>query len=370
MSVIRASRRETGVGPWIVSILGVVLADLSFWFVIQPDFGFFAGGGAEESVVLLRIVEAVLMVVFSGTLIYAGYWLANSKYDQEQTWWAALWSILGLAGIVSVIVLVQAHQIAAGNPVDRSVVIEEIIMGAGGGGIAGLLIGLATARAMWNAEEVAEQRNSFEFLNKLLRHNVLNGVQIIHGHATRLDRKVDDDARSHIDTIENRSESIAALTQNARRVAQTFSGDSELEPVLLSDVLTEEIHAAQMSFDEAAFEVSVPEGVHVRANGSLAIVFENVLANAVEHNDSDDPCVDIDVDVGESTILVSIADNGPGVSPDERAELFEPGDEGDHGFGLYLVNTLVEHYGGEMWVADSDAGGAVFQIELRRATPE
>jgi len=36
------------------------------------------------------------------------------------------------------------------------------------------------------------------------------------------------------------------------------------------------------------------------------------------------------------------------------------------GIGLYLVQTLVDQYGGRVWVEDNEPTGAVFLVELRR----
>jgi signal transduction histidine kinase len=73
----------------------------------------------------------------------------------------------------------------------------------------------------------------------------------------------------------------------------------------------------------------------------------------------------------EETVVVRIADNGPGV-PDHRKEaIFGEGEAGldssGTGIGLYLVESLVDSYGGDVWVEDNDPEGAVFVVELPRA---
>lgn len=39
-------------------------------------------------------------------------------------------------------------------------------------------------------------------------------------------------------------------------------------------------------------------------------------------------------------------------------------DSGGTGIGLYLVNTLVDNYGGDVWIEDNDPKGAVFTVSL------
>ncbi|XGI84646.1 sensor histidine kinase [Halorutilales archaeon Cl-col2-1] len=70
----------------------------------------------------------------------------------------------------------------------------------------------------------------------------------------------------------------------------------------------------------------------------------------------------------EGHVVISIADNGPGVPDNEKDEIFGRGEKGleseGTGVGLYLVDTLVENYGGEVWVDDSEMGGAAFKVKL------
>ncbi|MFW6434792.1 MAG: sensor histidine kinase [Halovenus sp.] len=96
--------------------------------------------------------------------------------------------------------------------------------------------------------------------------------------------------------------------------------------------------------------------------------FRNLLNNAVQHNDSDQPEVRLSVQVDEESARVVIADNGPGIPDDQRAEIFGKGEQGADssgpGIGLYLVHTIVNQYGGDVWVEDSHLGGAAFVVEL------
>ena len=70
-------------------------------------------------------------------------------------------------------------------------------------------------------------------------------------------------------------------------------------------------------------------------------------------------------------MTVRIADNGPGVSESSKRTLFMAGEKGSDSsgmwLGLYLVETLVTDYGGDVWIEDNEPRGAVFAVKLRRA---
>jgi signal transduction histidine kinase len=111
--------------------------------------------------------------------------------------------------------------------------------------------------------------------------------------------------------------------------------------------------------------------IEVVANEMLASVFRNLLNNAVQHNDKDSPVVEITCDVHDEDVEIRIADNGPGIPDELKGSLFEEGKKGIEssgtGIGLYLVQTLVDQYGGDVWVSDNSPTGAVFHLQLPKA---
>jgi PAS domain S-box-containing protein len=75
-------------------------------------------------------------------------------------------------------------------------------------------------------------------------------------------------------------------------------------------------------------------------------------------------------------VVVDVADNGPGISPENRERLFEPffstkSDKGGLGLGLSISRGIVERFGGTLEALPSEPGsGAVFRILLPVAENE
>ena len=70
---------------------------------------------------------------------------------------------------------------------------------------------------------------------------------------------------------------------------------------------------------------------------------------------------------------MEVADRGPGIPPEARAQLFEKfgsveaqqgGRRKGIGLGLYLVKLVAEGHGGTVSVADRPGGGTVFRLTL------
>jgi len=116
----------------------------------------------------------------------------------------------------------------------------------------------------------------------------------------------------------------------------------------------------------ASVETDLPASALVTANDGIRSVVDNLLENAAEHNDADDPRIDVSVTVASETVRLTVTDNGPGVPDDLKESVFEPTEDGSGG-GLSLVYTLVTGYGGDVRVEDADPRGARFVVDFPRA---
>ena len=221
-----------------------------------------------------------------------------------------------------------------------------------------------------------EQNERLELLNRIVRHDIRNDMQLVQGMADLLDDVSDDADQPHLETIRTRTEHVVELTDLMGELmdALVTETDENLEPTTLSFVLDREVREAESSYPDASIRTrgNVPL-VEVVANDMLRSVFRNLLNNAVQHSDRDEPAVEVTADMtrGGHTAIVRIADDGPGVHPERKDVVFGKGEKGidseGTGLGLYLVYTLVDHYGGSVWIEDNEPRGSVFNVRLRLA---
>ncbi|MEE4422650.1 sensor histidine kinase [Streptomyces bugieae] len=111
---------------------------------------------------------------------------------------------------------------------------------------------------------------------------------------------------------------------------------------------------------------------------SLVTVLGNLVDNALDATaGAPDAQVEVEVRAEGRTAVVRVADNGPGVPEERRAEIFtegwttkEPPAHGQRGIGLALVRRLAERYGGGAVVDERPGGGAVFTVTVPDALSE
>ncbi len=222
-------------------------------------------------------------------------------------------------------------------------------------------------------QQLETQRDAFQILNQLLRHDIRNDLQAAMGYLTLLTDQLDEDGSDHAKTVRSSLEHATELTVTARQMAETISQDTgELEPLRLDRALEEEINTVRDAYPDA---VVLTEGAFpattVLADALLGSVFRNLLKNAIQHNDTEPPEVTVSLSQSDTTATVTIADNGPGIPAEVRDTLFTRGAKGASstgtGIGLYLVATLVEHYDGEITVGENDPRGTQISVSLPRA---
>lgn len=104
----------------------------------------------------------------------------------------------------------------------------------------------------------------------------------------------------------------------------------------------------------------------------LVQVMLNLLSNALKVVPEQTGQVQVSLRESEGLLSVSVRDNGPGIEPDDQAEVFDKfrqvGDrqqrQGGTGLGLPISRQIIEHFGGRIWLRSRPGQGATFGFDL------
>jgi light-regulated signal transduction histidine kinase (bacteriophytochrome) len=103
----------------------------------------------------------------------------------------------------------------------------------------------------------------------------------------------------------------------------------------------------------------------------LLQVFQNLIQNAIKHNDKEQVEIQIDYVLTNNGHQFSISDNGPGIDKQYHAKIFELFQKLDAtskgnsiGIGLALVKKIIERNEGEIYVESSKGNGTTFVFTI------
>ncbi|MFC6812952.1 sensor histidine kinase [Natrialbaceae archaeon GCM10025810] len=323
------------------------------------------------------LLGAASVFPFKLGLVAGGLWLYRSDIGTER--WPRIggWTVAGGAGFL--VVNLMTMPLTPDLPTIWFVAWARWSISIGSA--VGFAIGTIEARSIERAvaaEQAAVsaryleyQREWLDYLNAVLRHEVLNNANVIGGYTALLleEREESDPDYAHLRTIERQSREMTHVIRDVRTLLETLDDGPTVESTALAPVLRGELDALDDQFDEVRIDAEIPNDVTVEADDLLPRLFSNLLTNAVEHNDSSSPLVRVTVERTDETVRVRIEDDGPGIPDDELEDLFERDDDRrhDHGIGLYIVRRLTDRYRGRVEVTETGPDGTVITVELPRA---
>jgi PAS domain S-box-containing protein len=243
-----------------------------------------------------------------------------------------------------------------------------------------------------------QREQIIEVLDRVLRHNLRNDMNVVMGEAEMLSQTTDDRTAAAADRIADRARSLLDVSDTARAVREVVASEGDQERADLCAV----VERCCRQVDTAEMAVSVPETPVVVACTGLRHAVTELVENAVEHGsaqsatrgastevpqlpgsraafaapgpapDSDgEASVQVEVTLderdGARMAVLRVVDDGPGVPEMERSAL-EEGQETPlrhgQGLGLWLVNWVVTRAGGSLSVTECDDEGAAVEVRL------
>jgi K+-sensing histidine kinase KdpD len=143
-------------------------------------------------------------------------------------------------------------------------------------------------------------------------------------------------------------------------------------PVVLNayQVVTQAVRNSRDEFPSSDIRLARVDDITIRAIPRLLEAIQELIANGVEHNESDSPTVEVQVvQVDDKQAEIRISDNGPGI-PDIELECLHPDNDINqlhHGSGLGLVfaSWVVRLSEGDILFEENKSGGSVVSVTLQ-----
>lgn len=225
-------------------------------------------------------------------------------------------------------------------------------------------------------DQVAQLNRNIEAVSVGVAHDLKTPLANIGGRLELIRKDLNDPnaTSDHVEAAEGYLDGLLRVFDALLRLGEVESGrrKAAFAPVDLSDLTSDMAASYEPLFDEAQKTLTTTVATGLRIDGDqelLQQMLSNLLENAIEHS-RDAAQVVVELERSAHGPVLRIGDNGPGISPTDRAQLFERFYRGDqsrmtpgNGLGLSLVKAIAELHGAGIALLDG-ADGAVFEVRF------
>jgi signal transduction histidine kinase len=239
------------------------------------------------------------------------------------------------------------------------ILLNGIAIGVVAGGFLGTLYVTLQQRQAELRDRNRELRRQNERLDQfasIVSHDLRNPLNVAQGRL-ELARETTEDR--HFEAMERSLERMEAILSDMLAFARQGRTVESVERLRLEPV----VESAWEAVDTDGVELTVHDSIEFEAHRSrLCQGLENLFRNAMEHGGPDLREVTVGTVDGNGFY---VADDGRGIPEGDRERVFDSGfttTENGTGFGLPIVNAVVEAHGWDIDITESEAGGARFEI--------
>jgi len=205
-------------------------------------------------------------------------------------------------------------------------------------------------------ERLQRQNDRLDRFASIVSHDLRNPLEVARGH---LDLSTADD--EHLDRVAAMHERMDELLEDLLTLAREGDRVTDTERIELESIA------------ERCWQSVETDGATLAVAGSMSFVgdlsgvrqlLENLYRNSVEHAATDDDSL-VRIQVGRLENGFFLEDDGPGIAPEIRDRIFDPGfstDETGTGYGLSIVAEIADGHDWTISIGESDDGGARFEI--------
>ena len=222
--------------------------------------------------------------------------------------------------------------------------------------------------------EVRQQGTHLRVLHRLLRHNLRNQTNVIHGRAELIEREaLDGQVAAHAERIAEASRSLLDTSETAQSVQRILRADRvDADPLPAADLRDriESVVASLGSEVGVDVDVDVDTDARIPYDEPIESALTELLDNALEHGTPEER-VTVTVSDRSDRVRIAVADDGPGIPDAEWAVV--AGDreitqlQHASGLGLWLAKWVADRHGGDLELLAAGPDGTTVAIDLPTA---
>lgn len=202
-------------------------------------------------------------------------------------------------------------------------------------------------------------------------HDLNEPIRTINVYSKILKRNIPEileQEHEYLNFIQNASERMIHLIEDLLSFARAGKSKSPLEIIDLEDIIYCIKQDLKVSIESSSTQIIHHNLPDITAHRTPILqLFQNIISNSIKYSkDGISPIIKISAKIYKNKIIITITDNGLGVSKERLTSIFEPftrgfqkSDKRGSGIGLATCKRIVERYGGSIWATSSREGTSI-----------
>ena len=231
----------------------------------------------------------------------------------------------------------------------------------------------AEAKLKRTVEQLERSNEQLQQFAYVASHDLQEPLRMVASYvdllATEYGDELDDEADEYIDFAVDGAQRMQSMIDALLRYSRVHTQGESFEEVDSEAVFERVLRDLELLIAEADATVTHDNlpSVVVDEN-QLGQLFQNLVSNVIEHSDGS-PTVHVSGEEREDAVVFTVADDGPGIPPDQQGrvfELFEQSHRDDEGtgIGLAICQRIVNRHEGDIWIESTPGEGATFHVSF------
>jgi PAS domain S-box-containing protein len=227
-----------------------------------------------------------------------------------------------------------------------------------------------TERKLMEEKLLASNRELDSFATTV-SHDLRSPLSLIEGYAQllRAEGNTEEENEAYLKSIITAARRMDELTESLLGYAQAGQAEGTVVPVEPLDVVSDILFEHSVEIEKKNMDIILGEEFPTLKVDQFKLrqVFTNLINNAVKYvGNTPRPRIEIGSQTDQSMVTFYVRDNGPGLDPGLKEEIFQPfkrfgaSRSPGLGIGLSTVKKAVEGWGGRVWVESEPGKGATF----------
>jgi signal transduction histidine kinase len=225
-------------------------------------------------------------------------------------------------------------------------------------------------------EELSRSNRDLEQFAYVASHHLQEPLRVVTANtqllAQRYRGRLDEQADKYIDQALDGVGRMHGLIQDLLAFSRYAWQEAALRSTDCNEAVAQAMKNLPAAIEESGATIKYEGLPRLMANGSqLRQVFQALIGNAIRFRSPEAPVVEISAEKQGAEWMLSVADNGIGISTEHAEDIFAifhrlhpPTEYPGNGIGLSICKKIVERHGGNIAATSRAGGGTIFKFTL------